>query len=622
MSRTTLTAAVLIATGIVLSHDAAPAAGKKASPKSDPGSAVVEKVLRAEVAGQVDRRNQLAGALQEVADSHCVHWQAGFVREGNVWRSFDEFSAAGSATAALTEYQSRRFQAEPTFAGQLGLADWCRKQGLADQERAHLNAALASAPPDRVEKLQQRLGWRQVGGVWFTRDDLLEWQRINKLTATSLQRWEAKLNQIAKGLSGSARQRDVAAAALAEIKDPSAVPAIELTLTGHTEAVAQAAVAALGRITGPDSSVALARQAMFSQWPEVRLSAATALKPRILEDFVPPLISLLATPVKSEWRVTAPLLRRQRGRGQFVILVSLVLSRETENQFQVAAFRETNLQINEALNGMTMPGERANRNGSQPSATSIFLRASNDVGRATAERVAAQQQNAEEVNAQTAEMNGRVGAILAVVSGKDPSSDPHVWWDWWKAQSDTELAGGKQTVVVSEEYLVGDPQAGFRVYECLAAGTPVWTEQGLLAIEKIAVGDRVLSQDVETGELGFKPVLRTTIRPPKELWTVRFNDESLVMTGGHHLWSSGGGWVKSRDLESQALLHTVTGNTPVWTAKKGETAQTYNLDVADFHTYFVGKTGILSHDVLTPRGTNNLVPGLSRMNATAVPSKK
>jgi hypothetical protein len=94
------------------------------------------------------------------------------------------------------------------------------------------------------------------------------------------------------------------------------------------------------------------------------------------------------------------------------------------------------------------------------------------------------------------------------------------------------------------------------------------------------------------------------------------------MTGGHHLWSSGGGWIKSRDLESQALLHTVTGNTPVWTAKKGETAQTYNLDVADFHTYFVGKTGILSHDVLTPRGTNNLVPGLSRMNATAVPSKK
>ena len=52
-------------------------------------------------------------------------------------------------------------------------------------------------------------------------------------------------------------------------------------------------------------------------------------------------------------------------------------------------------------------------------------------------------------------------------------------------------------------------------------------------------------------------------------------------------------------------------------SKKGETAQTYNLVVADYHTYFVGKTGILSHDVLTPRGTNCLVPGLSRANAVA-----
>ncbi len=622
MSRTMLIAAVLVATGIGLNLAAAPIAGKKVSPKADPGLPAVEKVLRAEVAGQVDRRNQLAGALQEVADSQSVRWQAGFVRDGNSWRSFDDFSATGPGTAALTEYQSRRLQAEQTFAGQLDLADWCRKQGLVDQERAHLNVALASAPPDRVEKLQQRLGWRQIGGVWFTRDDFIEWQRINQLTATSLQRWEAKLNQIAKGLVGPARQRDSAATALAEIKDPSAVPAIELTLTGQSEAVAQAAVRALGRITGPDSSVALAKQAMFSQWPEVRQSAAEALKLRTLEDFVPPLISLLATPVKSEWRVTAPMLRREGGRGQFVFLISLVLSRETENQFQVAAFRETNFQINEAFDGLSVRRNSENQALTQASRTPGFLRGANDVGRATAERVEAQQRNAEGVNAQTAEMNGRVGAILAAVSGKDPSSDPHVWWDWWKTQSDTELAGGKQTVLVTEEYLVGNPQSGFQVYECLAAGTPVWTEQGLRAIDKIAVGDRVLAQDVETGELGYKPVLRTTIRPPKELWTVRFNDESLVMTGGHHLWSSGGGWVKSRDLESQALLHTVTGNTPVWTAKKGEAAQTYNLDVADFHTYFVGKTGILSHDVLTPRGTNNLVPGLSRMNAAAAQTKR
>jgi hypothetical protein len=112
--------------------------------------------------------------------------------------------------------------------------------------------------------------------------------------------------------------------------------------------------------------------------------------------------------------------------------------------------------------------------------------------------------------------------------------------------------------------------------------------------------------------LAYKPVLQTTVRPPKELTTLRFGDETIVCTGGHRFWSSGSGWVKARDLEPQTLLHTVTGNTPVWSAKKGSTAETYNLVVADFHTYFVGKTGVLCQDLLIPHATNSVVPGLAR----------
>ena len=139
--------------------------------------------------------------------------------------------------------------------------------------------------------------------------------------------------------------------------------------------------------------------------------------------------------------------------------------------------------------------------------------------------------------------------------------------------------------------------------------------------DKILVGDRVLSQDVETGELAYKPVLQTTIRPPRELCTLRLGDETIVCTGGHRFWTSGSGWIKVRDLEPQTLLHTVTGNVPVWTSRKGETAQTYNLVVADFHTYFIGSTGLLSQDVLLPKSTDNLVPGLSRANAVAQAKK-
>src|SRR5579863_295959 len=221
------------------------------------------------------------------------------------------------------------------------------------------------------------------------------------------------------------------------------------------------------------------------------------------------------------------------------------------------------------------------------------------------------------MNAQTEELNSRIGAVLGVLSGKDSSSGPQVWWDWWHAESDTQLAAGKATVVVTESDILG-PYASSRVsYDCLAAGTQVWADRGLVSIETIAVGDRVLAQDVETGELAYKPVLRTMLRPPKELRALRFNDETIVTTPGHRFWCSGSGWVKSRDLESQSRLHTVTGNTPVWKVKRGETAETYNLVVADFHTYFVGKAGLLGQDVLPPRGTDKVVPGMSRAQAVA-----
>lgn len=605
--------------GILIYAGGLSAAGKKNSPKSDPGLATAEKVLRAEVAGQVDRRDQLAGALRELTDSPAVRWQAGFVRDGNSWHSFDESSTAAKDVALLAEYQSQRREAANDFAGQLSLADWCKQHKLVDQERAHLTAALAVAPADKLDPVRIRLGWQQVGGVWLSREDLLEWQKLNRLTEASLKKWEAKLVQSAKGLAGPARQRDIAAKALAKIEDPSAVPAIELTLAGQSEDLAQAAIKALSRISGPDSSVALARQGVFSNWPEVRQAAAGALKSRALEDFVPPLLTLLATPTKSEMRVTAPMLRRNGDRRQFVFMVSLVLSRETENQFQVAAFHTTNFQINEALNGIQV---RSRGGDIDPSRIPGVVRGANDAYRATAEQAAAQQRMTEQMNEQTAELNGRVATILATVSGTPATSEPHVWWDWWQAHNETQSLGEKPTYLVSEEYLVGNPQSGYQQRcECLVAGTPVWTDAGLQAIETIVVGDRVLAQDIETGELAYKPVLRATVRPPKELWTVRVGQDSFVLTGGHRFWCSGQGWVKARDLEPQSLLHTVTGNTPVWSAKKGEAAQTYNLEVADFHTYFVGTMGILSQDVSTPRGTDSIVPGLSRSNAVASTKK-
>jgi hypothetical protein len=126
------------------------------------------------------------------------------------------------------------------------------------------------------------------------------------------------------------------------------------------------------------------------------------------------------------------------------------------------------------------------------------------------------------------------------------------------------------------------------------------------------VGDRVLSKNVESGELAFRPVLKTTVRKAKPLVVVRSTNEDIKATGGHQFWQSGHGWVKARDLAALSRMHTVTGNVFVDAVQPGPTEQTFNLVVEDSHTYFVGKAGLLVQDLLLTPPTNMVVPGLTR----------
>ena len=146
---------------------------------------------------------------------------------------------------------------------------------------------------------------------------------------------------------------------------------------------------------------------------------------------------------------------------------------------------------------------------------------------------------------------------------------------------------------------------------CLAAGTPVWTESGPTAIEKIQVGDRVLSQDIETGELACRPVCKTTVRPPVQLMKFDAGVETIVCTGGHPFWICGDGWVMARHLAPGTRLHRVTGTAGVASLGEAHKGSAYNLVVADFHTYFVGDAKILSHDNTIRRPTDAIVPGLA-----------
>jgi hypothetical protein len=140
---------------------------------------------------------------------------------------------------------------------------------------------------------------------------------------------------------------------------------------------------------------------------------------------------------------------------------------------------------------------------------------------------------------------------------------------------------------------------------CFVAGTLVMTEAGLRPIEEIEVGDRVLSRDEVSGETAFKPVMELIRRHDREIWELRLyvedgsGTEELFETTDDHPWRTVDGlWMATAELAPGTHIERASGVAAVVVSsrKTGRTAPTFNLEVADFHSYFVGETGAWVHN--------------------------
>jgi hypothetical protein len=234
-------------------------------------------------------------------------------------------------------------------------------------------------------------------------------------------------------------------------------------------------------------------------------------------------------------------------------------------------------------------------------------------------------------NFQTAALNAAISQLLSETTGENQPQSPEDWSEWWADTDEVYVPGYKplETTYQQTEYstqqtvpvpynetikiVPGLAPAGPIHFSCLAAGTPVWTDAGPVAVEKIKVGDRVLAQHPETGELAYKPVLHTTVRLNAELVKLELvAAQPVTCSVGHRFWISGKGWVKARDIQPHMNFHGVEGTTPLRRSEPAGVGAVYNLIVADFHSYFVGDALIYSHDITARKPTDLLVPGLPR----------
>jgi intein/homing endonuclease len=141
-------------------------------------------------------------------------------------------------------------------------------------------------------------------------------------------------------------------------------------------------------------------------------------------------------------------------------------------------------------------------------------------------------------------------------------------------------------------------------------GTPIWTKTGRRPVESLDVGDLVLSQNVDTGELRYEPVIGRTVRPPSQILKVSIDGGEIKATKGHPFWVAGTGWRMTKELEEGAILCGLNRAARVNSIEPAGQAEAYNLIVAEFSTYFVGDKGLLVHDNTPRRPTRVVVPGV------------
>lgn len=593
-------------------------AAEQLDPKHREASYAVSEALQREIYGLEDDRRELLDDAAERSPQYApARWHLGFLRdERRGWLKFDEYLSVPKVAHLLAKYERERSAAADTAAGQLVLADWCAENGLAAQERAHLTRVIELNPDHAAAR--QRMGFVREGREWISRQEIAREQTREQAGKAALAKWKPTIAQLREGLEHrSLQKREFSAQKLREIREAEAIGAIEQVFRGATDEVIAPAIETLAGISDPEASLALAWMAVYWPTPAPRQAAAEKLAGRERDTYVPQLLASMFSPVISRFVATSLPRGRIGYRHTFV--------REGDDERQVMVLDTEYRRVVRAVGKGQETAARA-------------LEDAQAAARSREATVAAQ-------NRMTNAINERLMWVLATATGEKLPPQPEAWWAWWNEQNEVFVASEKKTSVIrhTEQVAVVDyvpentggetnddpsspgssiprsdggrsgrsASAALPVMDCLAAGTPVWTARGPVAIDQIRLGDLVLAQHADSGELAYKPVLRTTIRPSGKLIKVETSGgESFQTSGGHLFWVAGEGWTKSRNLKSGQVLHTASGPVHVSTVEDGSEAQTYNLVVADFSSYFVGQAMVLSHDNTVRLPTRSLVPGL------------
>ena len=621
----------------------------------DPSQAVesfVSKALVAEAEGDfLSRQQYLASASECDAECELLKWQMGYLRgpDGN-WVSIPDCVSLHDQSELLDEYERKRADLADNLANQLAVGQWCQQQGLWQQARAHFERVLdfnSDHVPARIA-----LGYRLFNGEWISPAEQLAFQARAQAATESYREFATKLIKLRSDLASHPKARERAEQKLLAIDDAKAIPAVESLFLGADNEVASIVVRWMQQIDSIESSQALMRYSIFHPTESIRDEALAALSKRPLHDFVPELLAMTSSPIHA---MAVPIFNADGSLAGY----QQAFAQETNERRNVTVFQTAIQRQNSVLtidNGPA-PGQDPNssvvvgRLGQSLETWQANMNIERTLRNTAQMETAMREQQIERDNVAIQQRNTAIADIMSQIAGKEFSGEAKEMWKWWDEYNETNTQGSKtqrnrgRFVQHRVPRYVGEmrrvyannasegrlplsvsnssqdvrtlrgnlmvPNSRQGRFDCFVAGTPVMTTRGPRAIESIVAGDTVITRDVETGALVTKPVLGLHRQPPLPTVVLTIDDEEEIQcSSGHLFWISGKGWVKASEIGVGDILHAAEHPVVVSHVSKAPPRETFNVEVADTHSLFVGKSLVFTHDVTPRTPTRKTVPGL------------
>ena len=591
---------------------------------------------RASVAGMTGdsarKAELLEQALQADPSNALANWNLGRVAYNKEWLSLDDYEQKMATDSRLSAYHTRRDQLARGTMTELELADWCRRKGLSNREKLHLTNIWRSDSAAAEIRLAaaRRLGMRNLGGVWMTPAEARSFQDSLLAARQNSTKWRRPTMMLIRELeSRSAERRKLAIEKYRRGLDYTAVISLESLLSTRGEPFALLAVKLIGEMPEFEATESLVRHAIYVDSPKVREAAVERLKTREENDVVPIFLTQLSNPLEFGFGLSV-------GPDGMVRSTQQVLERGRDANIRYVNASARGIHpVNEVQVSLNPRGQIRSIANSDDSLVARRLagRGFDSIeDRLTAEAdirkqlaMERQQLIQQEVlrtiglnralllrNQQASVVNQRtIDSLTAIVGQKVEPATATGWWDWWNEQNDRYQA---ETPTYTRYVASSDPirVLASRSCECFPAGTLVRTQTGLREIQDIMAGDEILSKNTESGQLDYKLVLATTKRPPSSMVRTQLTDGTIESTNGHLFWVEEQGWTMAKDLESGDLIHGLRSSQLVDSVESLPETEAFNLVVADFGTYFVGKQDILVHDNSERRRSNSVTPGVAR----------